>query len=409
MEKYEKEAETRREEVESLRARLDSILNDGESWRSDLEAREKKLEILEQKMKEWESKKQEAAEDRARLGDMVENVQHAKDSLNGVPSSTMERSISTSPIEQPPRETSPAESQLMALQEIHVATLADLSSVSEKYQEALKEISDLADQIREAKLNSVGSGPASSRSDSLERDRPEPLSAAPIIQRHRRHRDGKVRELGEGHVNSAGRRLFFRQAASAESLHTRSRSQSQSLSQELFSARTRQPSSPALESNGGSPVFSRHGYGARPNLSISLPVPPHAAHERSVASLEKEVMRLQEVLKEREAEIVVLERSLKTEENAVNGVEKVEEPKVNGNGHPPQGLDLSPQTKQNFTAVINSISPESEAEDDSLKRLNDLMLYVFFPFLFLPTNLIYNLFIDPWHKRSLVIEKRLKA
>ena len=44
---------------------------------------------------------------------------------------------------------------LMALQQTHWATLADLSVVADKYRDLLHEISDLATLIQEAKLQTV--------------------------------------------------------------------------------------------------------------------------------------------------------------------------------------------------------------------------------------------------------------
>jgi kinesin family protein 4/21/27 len=105
-------------------------------------------------------------------------------------------------------QNSALESQLLVLQQTHTATLADLSSVTAKYREALREISDLAAQIQEAKLNDTV--PESPLDRSIE-----------IPPLRRRVTSGRIRESSEPQLNSAGRRLFFRQAASAESLHAR--------------------------------------------------------------------------------------------------------------------------------------------------------------------------------------------
>jgi kinesin family protein 4/21/27 len=98
------------------------------------------------------------------------------------------------------------ESQLLALQQTHTATLADLSSITAKYRDALREISDLAAQIQEAKLSDTI--PESPLNKSIE-----------IPPFRRRMTGGRVREASESQLD--GRRLFFRQAASAESLHAR--------------------------------------------------------------------------------------------------------------------------------------------------------------------------------------------
>lgn len=215
VERLEIDADVKREEVKVLQARLDGILNDGESWRSDLEEREKRVRDLELRMEEWQQKKREASEDRARLGEINDEVHQARRSLEL--DMAQSKSRPDSPIEASEKveggieEIAEEESlsiQLKSLQETHAATLADLTTVTAKYRDALKEISDLAGQINEIKLSSP-----SSRSESPERTPDTPITP--------KKRIGRARELSEGSVNAAGRRLFFRQAASAESLHSR--------------------------------------------------------------------------------------------------------------------------------------------------------------------------------------------
>ena len=75
---------------------------------------------------------------------------------------------------------------------------------------------------------------------------------------------------------------------------------------------------------------SSSSFSSRPNLLISVPLPyslPNSANGmggsassngKSSASLEKEIMHLQDVLKERGAEIVLLEGSLKAAESKAN-------------------------------------------------------------------------------------------
>jgi len=129
---------------------------------------------------------------------------------------------------------------------------------------------------------------------------------------------------------------------------------------------------------------------SRPNLSISLPSVSPTAHsnERSVSSLEKEIMRLQEVLKEREAEISLLEGSLKErqEQDLAQGGIPTEQPvssMVNGNALPLDAT-LSPKTMNQFDNIRKIMENDNDAapregssvysEDDSLERLNELML-----------------------------------
>lgn len=114
-------------------------------------------------------------------------------------------------------------------------------------------------------------------------------------------------------------------------------------------------------------------------------------------------MRLQEVLKEREAEIMALESSLKSTQDdssvtsspaiSTPGDASPSTPSAKLNGHAPEG-HLSPKTLGHFDHIRRSMelnghdvglndsesdrndSVNSEA-DESLERLNELMLYVF--------------------------------
>jgi len=232
VEELETECERRRNEMETLQTRLETFRQDGENWRSDLEAREVKVKQLEEKMLEWERKRRDAAETRVRLGEVVEEVVSARRSLEvdlaNEPSlaNTSEYSETPSDLTSSPPEAntkempstppSEIEAQLFALQQTHTATLADLSSVTTKYRDALREISDLAAQIQEAKLSTPSI--AESSSDSPDTDK---LLDIPIPPLRKRITSPRMRESGEVQTNSSGRRLFFRQAASAESLHAR--------------------------------------------------------------------------------------------------------------------------------------------------------------------------------------------
>ncbi|OCH92129.1 kinesin [Obba rivulosa] len=365
VEKLEGECERRRAEVEVLQTRLENFMRDGESWRSDLEERERKVRDLEQKMEEWEARKRAAGEERERLGDLVSEVAKARKNLEEAApakisgSSTEGLSISAASLDDS------ATSQLIALQQTHTATLADLSSVTAKYRDALREIADLAAQLEEAKVNA----PVSS-AESLE----HPTDLSP----RRRMNRGMPRDGSEGYPNGTSRRFVFRHAASAESLHSRSLSQSVSLSQELSSARSRKAS---ISSHGTSSSVSHspsHS-GSRPrlNLSISLPSVNVSPNERSVQSLEKEIMRLQEVLQDREAEISALEQSLKDKERVASM--PIDASPANGNGEVSPLMHLSPKTINRFQELRRSLdlhvpSTDSPTDvDESLDRLNELM------------------------------------
>jgi kinesin family protein 4/21/27 len=232
VENLEQECERRQNEVESLQGRLEAFRQDGEGWLTNLEEREQKVKALEEKMAEWEKKKEEANEARARLGEVVDEVVSARRSLQLDLAKLPAQPIVTAPSpisESPPSEPltpSPApdldsnslESQLLSLQQTHTATLADLSSVTAKYRDALREISDLAAQIQEAKL--TGSTPA----ESAVSESPSPVNEKPAENppHRRRMTGGRSREASDSQLNTpGGRRLFFRQAASTESLHAR--------------------------------------------------------------------------------------------------------------------------------------------------------------------------------------------
>jgi chromosome segregation ATPase len=215
VEKLEIMCERRQDEIAILQNRLESLTRDGESWRSDLEERERKVGELEAKMADWERKRKEAGKERARLGVVVGEVAQARKSLETV------NTLTPAGSEQPSRASTPLnkvdlelEAQLSALQQTHTATLADLSNVTSKYRDALQEITDLAAQIQELKLNNhaptVPPSPASERVE------------IPSIRRRIPTRSASnVRELVEPQYDAAGKRLFFRQAASAEGLHAR--------------------------------------------------------------------------------------------------------------------------------------------------------------------------------------------
>ncbi|KNZ78457.1 Kinesin-like protein KIF27 [Termitomyces sp. J132] len=382
VERLENECDRRQDEVKSLNSRLEALREDGNNWRSDLEERERKVKELETRMAEWEAKKKEAYDVRTRLGGVVDEVASAKKSLEINVANTPQTSegVTSNPpaeqlaevLTQPSIPGSALEKQLLALQQTHTATLADLSVITAKYRDALREISDLAAQIQEAKLNN----PESAQSES-----PEKLVESPPVRR--RMPSGRVKDA-EPQYNSAGRRLFFRQAASTESLHARSLSQSQSLSQELSSVHSRKASfSSHGTSSSHSPSNSQstlNYLSGVQNLSTSLPSSSSFnGSERSVHSLEHEIMRLQEVLKEREAEITLLEESLKErpllQPSGLNGTAAATlSPKtLNQFDHIRKTMENGSYAHTDTGSEVNSVSVLSEA-DESLERLNELML-----------------------------------
>lgn len=198
VERLEEEAERRRLEVELLQERLVNLHQDGEAWRKDLEEREKRVFELEKKMEEWEAKRKEAGEARERLGVVVDEVTQAQKDLkanltvNGASTTRLVSGATT------PKDTT-LEDQMVALQQTHTATLADLSSVTEKYRDALREISDLAAQIQELKPNSAAA-PSAASSEVPDR------TSHDFSMHSRRLTGGRVREASEGSTNVRVRR-----------------------------------------------------------------------------------------------------------------------------------------------------------------------------------------------------------
>lgn len=125
-------------------------------------------------------------------------------------------------------------------------------------------------------------------------------------------------------------------------------------------------------------------------------------------------MRLQEVLKERETEIMALEESLR-ESQASQGKTQNDEantPPLDDQDTTPHNVGLSPKTLNHFDHIKQSMvngnshiansdhgSNHSES-DESLERLNELMLYVG-KRLISTTIILINNILDPWRKKSL--------
>lgn len=99
-------------------------------------------------------------------------------------------------------------------------------------------------------------------------------------------------------------------------------------------------------------------------------------NERSVLSMEKEIMRLQEVLKEREAEISMLEESLRRKHKDDTAVM----PTVNGDST--AAAKVAPQVLKHFDEARSALENGHDYDengsisepDESLDRLNELML-----------------------------------
>ena len=148
-------------------------------------------------MIELETKKLDAAEEQVQLGEIVEEVTKAKgimingSGLGSVGFSRPDTPLHTIPPYKTPQTVTEgsADAQLLALQQTHTATLADLSNVTAKYRDALQEIQDQLSQLDEVKLS-------------------QGLAASEPLERSTRR---PVRDMSESPGN---RHLFFRHAVS---------------------------------------------------------------------------------------------------------------------------------------------------------------------------------------------------
>ena len=207
------EAETlsdqRANDARTLEQKLALLTSDEQGWRNELEKREERVKALETQMKEWESIRHDAAQQRDRLNGLASEVEDARRGLDSSsrPSSRLEEMRESSPTPEDPS----INAQFQALQETHTATLLDLESVTTKYKEALREITDLASQLEEVKLQ----GEAAPLTIKI---RDEVASAVP----GRRKASINRRESSDSGISPtispSGRRVFFRQAISTDSL-----------------------------------------------------------------------------------------------------------------------------------------------------------------------------------------------
>lgn len=315
--------------VETLRAEREAERKDREEWVKVLEAREKRVEALEVQMKEVERDRAFLASERERLGGVVGGVEKARRSLEmevedtGTPFMTPATEVGemglfrgevngTNGVNRNGGEGERQAAAIDELQKKHAATLAELNTVNTRYQDALHDISDLYAQINEIKLQG-GVEKAGGETNGVQvetngetngvhpdtntsTDTTPPTRSPPTPTQRRRAGSRAAAAVGlESPSGTSARRLFFRHAASSESLHARSQLQSVSLSQELSSARSPKSSWSANENYNqgaglnGESALGMKGMGHRPQLSLQLP------SERSADDLEKEIKSLQAV------------------------------------------------------------------------------------------------------------------
>ncbi|CEL63802.1 Kinesin-like protein KIF21A OS=Mus musculus GN=Kif21a PE=1 SV=2 [Rhizoctonia solani AG-1 IB] len=358
--------------VETLRAEREAERRDRNEWSKMLEAREKKVEELEGRMAEVEKMRVELQSERERLGNAVGGVERARRSIEF-----------SSPVINGSGESSIVSEELEQLRKNHAETLQELNAVNSRYQDALHDISDLYAQINEAKLQAVANQvPPVPPLPPTETNGNGEEARSPPTRRRAGSRAAlespSLRPSRAGADSPSQKRLFFRHAASSESLHARSQLQSVSLSQELSTARSPKNlfANGSENSEGGD--ANTNGIkkmGHRPQLSLQLPT------ERSAEDLEKEIHSLQAILKAREAEIVALENTIKENEREASfrALSSGAEIKVNGthlNGDFNPRDSLSPETMRDFAEIRKSLEvlpTNGESVDSSLNRLDELM------------------------------------
>lgn len=245
VETIEAEMSAKDEAIASLQGRLDVFLREHEdtaNWKADLEERELRVQELERKMEEWEKVRADTSNERQRLSSKVQEVAQARQSLeaevnNHLPNG-MDALVPIAHLIPPSPTTSthtvkaddgsephPSQRELSALQLTHSDTLVELEEVSSKYRDALREISDLATQLAEAKMHSEDSSEVGSESGNI-----RPMPRSPAGGRRALVRRGTVEGLSALSIPSSpatpttpptARRHLFRHAASTEGLHTR--------------------------------------------------------------------------------------------------------------------------------------------------------------------------------------------
>ncbi|CUA67773.1 hypothetical protein RSOLAG22IIIB_03200 [Rhizoctonia solani] len=357
--------------VETLRAEREAERKDRDEWSKTLAAREKKVEELESRMAEVEKMRTELQSERERLGNAVGGVERARRSIEF-----------TAPATNGSSEAVVIAEELEQLRKQHAETLQELNAVNSRYQDALHDISDLYAQINEAKLQAVENQPPPVPPlPTTEPSGPDEVRSPTPTSRRRagsRAAPDSAMRSARGTESPSQKRLFFRPAASSESLHARSQSQSVSLSQELSSAR----SPKSLFANGSENSEGSEGHGIkrlghRTQLSLTIP------SERSAEDLEREIQELQAILKTREAEIVALENTIKDNEREASfrALSSGTEVKPNGtdayvNGDYNPRDSLSPETMRNFAEIRKSLQVlpgKDEGVGASLGRLDELM------------------------------------
>lgn len=445
--RLERDLERRDEAYKELKQRLDSLddAKQNKALLEELDLRDVRLLDLQTKVEKLQGEKDEVVRERGRLtdsaashelerGKLQDRIQQLEKAATAAAavgaagaaaglrsaSATSFSTAATAPTGTP-KDGASAEEELEQLRiqvemynnelegkkEEEAKLQADLETVNVKYREALAEIQDLNQQVSEAKLRS--DGPSSSRqgeeleSPSLSRRgsmtlrgrNQDSLLADPGPARRRslsrrssgtflyNPRESTPRE-GSGNATTPTRPASgsINGSTSAEDSPLRQRTLSLSTS-DTYTGRGKRPLSLS-----GSSDFAKLGIvppGASPSadsLSNKQPDSP-ANYERKIASLEKETMRLQEVLQERDEEIAALERGAR-ESGSVPPRQAATKEGASLLSPPAEGLTrggaavegatppLTPATEREFS-VIRQLVSESQGGGAGGANVDELM------------------------------------
>ncbi len=301
--------------------------------------------------------------------------------------------------------------EMRAVRDSESSIRAELELTKQKYKESLSEINDLNTQLTELKLNGGTSSHLEPDSFQLDKDAGEdeqlevldsqgdenrPPGTPSRSGNHQRgglaSRRGSLlidttnRQTPSPTSNrltrrSSGSFLGYnksdgtRTAAISPLAHGRTRSISQSSSLDYASALPSQLS----QTRGPRPLSLTGSVPPSPTLK-AFEVDSPANYERKVASLEKETMRLQEALKERDEELRALETTLRSKGQSHSGSSSVDEGGqtllVPSRGVVESGA-LTPATEKDLEAIrrvmADNASNASTTDANGTQMLDDLM------------------------------------
>lgn len=396
----ERDVVRREEAYRELEGRLSLLDTSGEhkALLAELDERDKKLLDLERTLDEVKSQAYTAEQEAARLQIVADAEKEAKEELQSrvrtlerASISAKIRPISFTPPQTPAEcETSsedpltsaatvPSDAAFVAglekrvgeLQAAHDRTLGELEIANARYRESLKEIEDLNSQVQEAKLihledsDTLPVPPSPSYTETTIEELTDTEHPSDLPSSMNTKRLSLVTTPTSNRTSPRSRRSmplapqhrlsFLGRGPGVQSSHTHLRSaslsQELSLAQGLLSSSSTSPSSPR--------PLSPSNY--RDSIFGSPPT------ERSYDSLKREVMKLQEVLSEREGEISALEATLHQFRGRSSSTSSGDSP-VTADGSPPRIVTSGLVTPPRRESPTDSLPPKTRAVCDALKQ-----------------------------------------